>query len=387
MKVKISDLRKYYLYLVLIILFLASDSIYGIYYNILTPLKLFVGFACLAAIPFINTKSLLKYILPSIAFSILFVFICINNHSEFDVWTISLFRMISVYPLILLARSNNKSLLEEYSNVIYKISVLFICIYLAIILFGDVIPYSLVNPSKNLFQYRNYFGIVFQLPKQSYLFSSVIYRLHGFTWEPGQYQLYLNLALYYYLFFKEYEKKRIYTLIVSIILTFSTMGILILALQILIKILFLKKGKLFLVAKFALAIVIIVAAYSVFQEKMLSGSFEVRSLDFLNSIEAIKSNFIFGSGIRRFETTNGLLSLIADNGILSIALLVLGAYKWIKREMSIVGMIESLLFVVIILLGLMNEPIQYTAFTFVVIWILLIDHVKKEDLTLRRKRA
>ena len=187
MKVKISDLRKYYLYLVLIILFLSSDSIYGIYYNILTPLKLFVGFACLAAIPFINIKSLLKYILPSIAFSLLFVFICINNHSEFDVWTISLFRMISVYPLILLARSNNKSLLEEYSNVIYKISVLFICIYLAIILFGDVIPYSLVNPSKNLFQYRNYFGIVFQLPKQSYLFSSVIYRLHGFTWEPRKY--------------------------------------------------------------------------------------------------------------------------------------------------------------------------------------------------------
>lgn len=387
MKVKISDLRKYYLYLVLIILFLSSDSIYGIYYNSLTPLKLFVGFACLAAIPFINIKSLLKYFLPSIAFSLLFVFICINNHSEFDVWTISLFRMISVYPLILLARSNNKSLLEEYSNVIYKISVLFIGIYLAIILFGEVIPYSLVNPSKNLFQYRNYFGIVFQLPKQSYLFSSVIYRLHGFTWEPGQYQLYLNLALYYFLFFKEYEKKRIYTLIVSIILTFSTMGVLILALQILIKILFLKKGKLFLFAKFALAIVIIVAAYSVFQEKMLSGSFEARSLDFLNSIEAIKSNFIFGSGIRRFETTNGLLSLIADNGILSIALIVLGAYKWIKREMSIVGMIESLLFVVIILLGLMNEPIQYTAFTFALIWILLIDYVKKEDLTLRRKRA
>lgn len=387
MKVKISNLRKYYLYLVLIILFLSSDSIYGIYYNILTPLKLFVGFACLATIPFINTKSLLKYILPSIAFSLLFVFICINNHSEFDVWTISLFRMISVYPLILLARSNNKSLLEEYSNVIYKISVLFICIYLAIILFGDVIPYSLVNPSKNLFQYRNYFGIVFQLQKQSYLFSSVLYRLHGFTWEPGQYQLYLNLALYYFLFFKEYEKKRIYTLIVSIILTFSTMGILILALQILIKILFFKKGKLFLLAKFALAIVIIVAAYSVFREKTLSGSFELRSLDFLNSIEAIKSNFIFGSGIRRFETSNGLLSLIADNGILSIALLVLGAYKWNKREMSIVGMIESLLFVVIILLGLMNEPIQYTAFTFALIWILLIDHVKKEDLTLRRKRA
>mgnify|MGYP000111390309 FL=1 len=387
MKVKISDLRKYYLYLVLIILFLSSDSIYGIYYNSLTPLKLFVGFACLAAIPFINIKSLLKYFLPSIAFSLLFVFICINNHSEFDVWTISLFRMISVYPLILLARSNNKSLLEEYSNVIYKISVLFIGIYLAIILFGEVIPYSLVNPSKNLFQYRNYFGIVFQLPKQSYLFSSVIYRLHGFTWEPGQYQLYLNLALYYFLFFKEYEKKRIYTLIVSIILTFSTMGVLILALQILIKILFLKKGKLFLFAKFALAIVIIVAAYSVFQEKMLFGSFEVRSLDFLKSIEAIKSNFIFGSGIRRFETTNGLLSLIADNGILSIALIVLGAYKWIKREMSIVGMIESLLFVVIILLGLMNEPIQYTAFTFALIWILLIDYVKKEDLTLRRKRA
>lgn len=387
MKVKISDLRKYYLYLVLIILFLSSDSIYGIYYNSLKPLKLFVGFACLAAIPFINIKSLLKYFLPSIAFSLLFVFICINNHSEFDVWTISLFRMISVYPLILLARSNNKSLLEEYSNVIYKISVLFIGIYLAIILFGEVIPYSLVNPSKNLFQYRNYFGIVFQLPKQSYLFSSVIYRLHGFTWEPGQYQLYLNLALYYFLFFKEYEKKRIYTLIVSIILTFSTMGVLILALQILIKILFLKKGKLFLFAKFALAIVIIVAAYSVFQEKMLFGSFEVRSLDFLKSIEAIKSNFIFGSGIRRFETTNGLLSLIADNGILSIALIVLGAYKWIKREMSIVGMIESLLFVVIILLGLMNEPIQYTAFTFALIWILLIDYVKKEDLTLRRKRA
>lgn len=387
MKVKISDLRKYYLYLVLIILFLSSDSIYGIYYNSLTPLKLFVGFACLAAIPFINIKSLLKYFLPSIAFSLLFAFICINNHSEFDVWTISLFRMISVYPLILLARSNNKSLLEEYSNVIYKISVLFIGIYLAIILFGEVIPYSLVNPSKNLFQYRNYFGIVFQLPKQSYLFSSVIYRLHGFTWEPGQYQLYLNLALYYFLFFKEYEKKRIYTLIVSIILTFSTMGVLILALQILIKILFLKKGKLFLFAKFALAIVIIVAAYSVFQEKMLFGSFEVRSLDFLKSIEAIKSNFIFGSGIRRFETTNGLLSLIADNGILSIALIVLGAYKWIKREMSIVGMIESLLFVVIILLGLMNEPIQYTAFTFALIWILLIDYVKKEDLTLRRKRA
>lgn len=387
MKVKISDLRKYYLYLVLIILFLSSDSIYGIYYNSLTPLKLFVGFACLAAIPFINIKSLLKYFLPSIAFSLLFVFICINNHSEFDVWTISLFRMISVYPLILLARSNNKSLLEEYSNVIYKISVLFIGIYLAIILFGEVIPYSLVNPSKNLFQYRNYFGIVFQLPKQSYLFSSVIYRMHGFTWEPGQYQLYLNLALYYFLFFKEYEKKRIYTLIVSIILTFSTMGVLILALQILIKILFLKKGKLFLFAKFALAIVIIVAAYSVFQEKMLFGSFEARSLDFLNSIEAIKSNFIFGSGIRRFETTNGLLSLIADNGILSIALIVLGAYKWIKREMSIVGMIESLLFVVIILLGLMNEPIQYTAFTFALIWILLIDYVKKEDLTLRRKRA
>lgn len=385
MKVKISQIRKNYVYIVLLLIFLSSDSIYGIYYDTLTPLKLLVGVIGILPIIFVFQKIRIKHLFYLFVFSVAFIVNSLNNGTSFDIWIMILFRIISLYPLMLLINQEKESFLEMYSDFMYKTAILFLVLFIVIVLIGDIIPYEVVNPSKNLFSYRNYYGVIFQLPRQAGLFDSYMFRSHGFTWEPGQYQIYLNFALYYYLFFKVENKKKIIILIISIFATMSTMGLLILSLQILGKILFMKKGRYFVVLKLMLGFIVIVLGMVILQEKSMSGSYELRTLDMANSIKAIKDNFVYGSGVRSFETSNGLLSVIADNGLFIISLLTLSAYKWVVATKSNIGIIESLLFICIFLLGLMNEPIQYTSFVFLLVWIMLFDKPKSEKLYGRYK--
>lgn len=373
MKVKLSSLKSIYIYIAFALVFLSSDSIYGIYYGNIVALKLLVCVISLFAILLSYKNVQLKHLLWIGLFSVMFITWSKINGGDFDVWIMVLLRIVSLYPLVLLATNSKQSMIEMYSKFTYSVAIVFFVAYVLLLLFGDYLPYQVVRPSERLFLYRNYGGVLFQLPDQLKIFNFEFIRSHGFTWEAGQYQMYLNIALYYYLFFNAKEKKKIIFLITAIVCTFSTMGWLILCTQIFVYILDLKKGRLFVVLKCLLASLIVILFVMVLNEKSSSGSYAVRMLDMLNSYEIIRANLFFGTGVRSVGTTNGLLSLIADNGIMVIALIVLSFIKWIHSVNYQLGIKKSALFPVIFVLGLMNEPIQYTAFIFIVIWMMLMD--------------
>lgn len=386
MTIKKSSIRYIYICIAFIFIYFSSDSIYGIYYDRLTQLKLLVSIISILPLPFLGNLVKLRHISYILLFITFFSINCLNNDSNFDVWGTMLFRMIALYPLVLLCKKDDKSPLEFFAEITYKISIIFLIIFLVILLFGNQIPYQIVQPSENLFPYQFFLDAILQLPKQDIIFDLNLYRLHAFTWEAGQYQIYLNFALYYYLFFKSTEKKRIVLLIVSIVATFSTMGLLILCVQILIKVLFVKKYKFFLLIKIILGFLILFFGFLVLQEKMTTGSYDVRTLDMVNSLNIIKNNFIHGIGVRGFETSNGLLSAVADNGLIIVLLLILGALRWINSTKNMIGLFEASLFILIFILSLMNEPIQYTSFIFLIVWIMFLDNSNKKSREIKNEK-
>ena len=73
--------------------------------------------------------------------------------------------------------------------------------------------------SGNSYRYYNYYEIFF-----TYHYNQVLPRLSGLFWEPGVYQIYLNWALFLYIFEEKENKRELLVLLSSIILTKSTSG-------------------------------------------------------------------------------------------------------------------------------------------------------------------
>lgn len=291
----------------------------------------------------------------------------------------------SIAPYInLIARITFALLLLLYYRAIRGdfIADLFLC--LKIIAFISLLNFivSIIVPDLFSIVYINEYwvhsiGFIFYINSNFSLFGIDFFRNQGFFREPGILQIYLNILLFISLFIR--RNRQVIILSSFLILsTFSTTGIFLMILQILVSLKF--------SAKSILAGIIIIIPLGVImkvnlEEKVSSkkevGSFYLRMLDLKQSVNLILENPLYGIGLdnlayikavkkqgnliqkknKHYEflskrgNTNSLITLLAMIGIPCFLLYLKCLYS-----QSLINK-RKILFFVILIISAMTEPL------------------------------
>lgn len=258
--------------------------------------------------------------------------------------------------------------IDEY---IYKAIIVIagigLVLYVGVELMKLPIPYSILY-SGNSYRYRNYFELFF-----SYHYNDVIPRFSGLFWEPGAYQIYLNIALFLYVFEKKESKIELGILLISVLFCQSTIGYCITAM--LLAIHFSQRGffnkrakKIILVLGILVALV--VACFIVYQKVKATsgyaeGSAALRFADIANGLSVFSNHPIIGTGFGNESefvmldmfgrgSSNGLLSYAYMTGIVG---LLFAFSPFISNYLHYRDKMRQMVWIVIIIFVNCGEPI------------------------------
>lgn len=224
----------------------------------------------------------------------------------------------------------------------------------------------------NLFSYTPFYYVDFLGMK--------IYRLHGMFWEPGVYQLYLNIAIYYYLFEKKGHRNilRIIILYINLVFSMSTTGLCIGIILLTIYIINLgmfKRSRQIMILVGGIA-ASIGCAYFLGQKMIVSlqfgwhGSMAARIDDQFVALKLFFENFFIGAGYGNGQLfldaqgwgrgcTSGLLSWAYMTGIFGVVAIFYPFIKNIKHSSDkVVRRKRILLFSMFIVFNL-SEPLYW----------------------------
>ena len=199
-------------------------------------------------------------------------------------------------------------------------------------------------------------------------------RNFGIYWEPGLYQVFLNMLLLYYLLIKR-NIILVFFFCINIILTFSVTGYITSLLIFLFYSLSDNKG---IKKKLIIVIVIIVILFALpwlldfFQFKMTTGSYRARTQDIFSGIEMFLENPIFGIGISQLDyknmyydlfgvihgNTNGLINIGLQFGLIGILFYLSNFYWTFLFWCKYYNKIFAMAFLVWLVCSLINEPIE-----------------------------
>ena len=280
-----------------------------------------------------------------------FVFINIINSPE---TTFNLIYRLGIYIMIYLLLLYTFSKNIDFDILICRVIVFFaitsLLIYCLVHFLGIQLPYSYFYLENGGLRYISYFGIYFEQGYANTQFGFSFYRMTGPFWEPGVYQIFLNYALYRFLFKEKGNRIIIAILLIDLFLTMSAAGwlctICMLALIIVRTPRLSKKNKFFILV--LMIIVGLFACYYVLSIKFAEtysngGSAFIRINDFLLALQLFIENPIFGTGFgntRAFElrnffnntntlgSSNGLMTICYTTGIIGMIFVL---YPFVMR--------------------------------------------------------
>ena len=205
--------------IIVILLFLSVSPVFS-------PTLRVLGFLIVYFISIVEMKNFSKNEIMLIFFSISFflysLILDLYNLNEYGLITSSfLYILLSFFGGYIVSRRFSFSeYLDRYVNIVYHLSLIAISIFLIVIINPNII---------NIFFTYEYYGFT----SKSVLFLNVlssetntIFRNCGFASEPGLYQFFLNVALWWKLKQNNKIDIKIFIFIISIISTNSTMGLL-----------------------------------------------------------------------------------------------------------------------------------------------------------------
>lgn len=231
----------------------------------------------------------------------------------------------------------------------------------------------------------------------TYKLNVVLMRNSGFTWEPGAFQLLLNIALFYEIIRNNNRiNSNILIYSAAILTTFSSTGYLILLVNMFFYFIQnlrrIDKKKYIIILLFIISIIILLylnsdIIFSILKEKLTifnsnSNSLKNRIFDLKNDIKIFKSNVYFGIGLSNFMnilsvenqlTTNSITSLLATSGIVGTGLYLYNLYSSLKKTEK-----NYWFLFIIILLGFTNEYIYLNPFILYFIFLNSSFKLKKE---------
>lgn len=341
-------------------------------YNIARMIFLLIS--CYFAIKAILYKvNYLSYVLIFIC--IFAIYFCINLFL-YPASSFNLFYRCIIFLLLFLNFFywNKKKI--NYNEVLYKIVIVIAIVSLLFYVLVNVlkinIPYTIITGDSNV-PYYNYYGIYY-----FYGNPNKLIRLSGLFWEPGVYQIYLNMALFYYIISLRKNIKELILLLINIILTFSTTGMVLASL--LLAYMFLYSSKISLRNKIIITIpilsIVLFVIFTVVGQKIemtaSGGSFYIRSLDLQLGLKIFKEHFLLGAGFLNTDifkslntynltgpkgSSNGFITWCYTTGLLGI---VFAFIPFIKHSMAIhkkKEKIENIMFIILIFVFNNSEPI------------------------------
>jgi hypothetical protein len=285
----------------------------------------------------------------------------------------------------------------QYSSSVFKDDLRFI---LELMAWQAIVTFTFANTFEFIFQTVNTDDgssiktLLFLLNYHDVILDSTSFiRPDGFFYEPGVFQLYLNIYLYLMLYIYESRKHTVLA-ILAVLTTQSTTGIVI-ALILLgvalfknIKI-YISKGKLFGLILLATTIPpMLYTGYVAIDEKLngeSQGSAWAREYDFYTGIDLIKDNPLVGIGFdhKRYisesarwrynyalisiedqmdrQTSNGIFFLFYSLGIPTALVFVFGMFRQIFFR-------DRILFGLLLGLSLFSESIVFTPFILMLIF-------------------
>lgn len=207
-------------------------------------------------------------------------------------------------------------------------------------------------------------------------------RLAGPFWEPGVFQIYLNFALYRFLFFENKRKSHLALLLACIALTVSTTGYLLAVILILLYVITkIDSGKARFLSSVPVTIVILVIALQLIGSKagsVNSVSYDLRVSDIQVGLNLLAQNPLFGVGYMnemQFITlqgldrgsSNGLITWLYSMGVMGLLFAVAPFLFNGARLRTSDERIAYLAFVLFFVLSNMTEPVYMTPFIILLI--------------------
>lgn len=315
----------------------------------------------------LNNKEI---ILAFVFFSIGIFFVGINYFLFPD----GVFRLIYKIVILILSMGIYSTLIRKNIDIegyIYKTIIVIagigLVLYVGIELMKLPIPYSILYLG-NSYRYRNYFELFF-----SYHYNEVIPRFSGLFWEPGAYQIYLNIALFLYVFGRRENKIELGILIISIIFCRSTIGYCITAMLLAIQIsqsCFFNKRVKRIILVLGTLVALVAASFIVYQKVEATvgyaeGSASLRFADIVNGLSVFLNHPIIGTGFGNESefimldmfsrgSSNGLLSYAYMTGIVG---LLFAFFPFISNLLHYREKKRQIVWIVIIILVNFSEPI------------------------------
>jgi hypothetical protein len=358
---------------------IGSGSIADIF---LTQLLILFSFGVLLLIyvsyNFANYKLFIKA-LAVIFFFLLFSFL-VSPYKEIGNYITLFMRSISALLFIFIISLNGTQLLIKALRITLILLLIYGLINYFIYPFVQLKLFSIENEYQhyNTFKYLFYYGERFT--EEYDFFGIKMTRNAGFFWEPGVNQFFLNMLLFIELnLLKRTNKTIIVITIFSILSTYSTIGILILGIQLFLygqkKGLFSKKVK--VIISLLSGIILYFSIFFIIPQKLEMGSFAVRALDLFQSIEILMDNLLFGIGINgnyfteirgnygvNFEFINAINDIDKGNSNSILSLLIsfglpLGGFVLISLFRQKLFQNGKLIFSFILFFSLMTEPLVF----------------------------
>lgn len=385
------DLKSIWLYFLVFYFIMSSYSVYMYLFSEINS-YVQIGMLLLTAgtVIAIWSKTAMKKSCFYIPLAVTAVFVLSTFFTDNDTITtlIVFLRFILIFYTAALYYEGNNNIFRTIYCVLFVLIVFYFACY---VIFEYIAPglglsylyHSRIDAYGNPFiaKYESHFNVFIRWATTYNFFGLNIKRFNGFSWEPGQYQLYLNFVLMYLLFYAENEKHKVAKIVFilfNIFIATSTMGYLI-AIGLLAIRLF--DGKMTPIKVFSFLPLSAAGIYSIVMiviEKSLKSNYSYISrtseLELLENI-FFKNNLL---GEKEFisNVANAWIRFLWNYGYLALAAIILIGIVILSKNTLIDTIWRKAAFLVWFCFSLANEPSEYFNFTFFIISLIIVASVK-----------
>lgn len=309
-----------------------------------------------------------------------------NTLSSLKTYMVKMFVLLPSLVLLFMQQDKNtflKNYIRKFSNIVYIIACTSLLFFIAGSLLHIIKPTNVVtiNWGEEERKINSYCNVYFE---SQYTISNGKYKIRncGISAEGPMYSILLIIALGYELLLNKKRKSNIIILLLTILTSLSTAGILlaacmILAITIRYLINVINKGKkikkkLFKIMSIILIISVIFISLIALWDKMQSPSFLIRLNDWVVSFKSLKNNPVFGNGYHNYNVifniqgingqtiqgqSSSVANILSEGGIWLLILYTLPYVYVVYKELKSKHANEALFFIIY---GLLFFSVIYT---------------------------
>lgn len=371
MRIKKRSFTIFYAYLMVLWIMLSSEAIYAHVYSWWdNTFKILVVLFGIGSIVWLKADQVKKMIVYFIMLSIVMLLWTIGGATVKHVVTI-LAKLAPIICFCSAMKNKNVDLIKVvYATVYYLVAISLVFFILFDLNLLGVVPTRYIWELDNGYQYiyTNYLGIYFRWHRTRSVLGMNMISANGVWHEPGAYQIYANLGLFFSLFMYSSEKNSkwkaaIFTL--AVISSTSTMGLLLMAILYFIH--FARKISIWkLIVMIIAGCLVTIFSVILLTEKMGTANWVDRIGNWAKGFSYILKSPIFGYDIGNAPLYSGFLSYFVLFGILGfypISVFFNGVWKRnVFGERSIDKVAISAWYI----LSMMNENYAYFSVMFLI---------------------